>query len=138
MNDAGGRFLRSYVGFVALAFFTAGGIAAIGYVPTVRLTDGSGAWSLLAGCGVSWVASCVGAIPLALTVSAKSSQATQAVLMSTAVRFLVVLVLVASLTFSGWLDRNVFVLWTSISYLLMLLVDTAFAIRVLNRATGNK
>ncbi len=134
MSSAGGSFWASYATFVATALLTATVVAALGYVPTVRLAGSDAAWPLVVGCGISWLASCAGAVPLALAATGKPSQAASSILVSTGVRFLTVILVVAPVVLSGWLERTVLVLWVGISYLLMLLVDSAFAIRVMNRA----
>ena len=135
MERAG--FLAAYMRFVAVATAAAAVVAGLGYVPTVKMAGDAAIWSMLAGCGVSWVASCVGAIPLA-TVSSRGTDSATAVLASTGVRFLVVLMLVVPLVFSGWVTRNVFVFWVGVSYLLMLFVDTTFALRLVKRRTENE
>jgi hypothetical protein len=61
-----------------------------------------------------------------------------AILASTVVRFVTALFLVVPLTLSGWVDQTVFVLWVAISYLLMLLVDTGLAVRMLRRTQPNE
>ena len=92
---------------------------------------------MIAGCGAAWLAGCIGAVPLAWTIPLGSSKMGLAALASTAVRFVAVLMLVVPLTFSGWFDRVVFVLWTAICYLVMLLVDTALTVHLIKRANEN-
>lgn len=133
MKPQSGTFWTSYAMFVGIAFLVAGAIAGIGYVPTVRIAGDGAVLSMVVGCGITWVSSCVGAAPLAMAASGDSSQAASSILLSTGLRFLVVLLLVAPLALSGWLERNVMVFWVAISYLLMLLVDSAFAIRIMKR-----
>ena len=48
------------------------------------------------------------------------------------------LVLVVPLVFSGLLNRKVFVLWVAVSYLVLLMIDTALAVRLLNREPKNE
>lgn len=133
MSSQRPRFWTSYAMFVATAFLTAGVVAGLGYIPTVRIAGEEAVLSMIVGCGITWVSSCIGAAPLAMAASGDSSQAASSILLSTGLRFLVVLLLVAPLALSGWLDRNVMVFWVGISYLLMLLVDSAFAIRIIKR-----
>ncbi len=135
MERAG--FLAAYMRFVALATVAGTVVAGLGYVPTVKMAGDAAIWSMMAGCGVSWAASCVGAIPLAL-VSSRGTDSATAVLASTGVRFLVVLLLVVPLVFSGWLTKNVFVFWVGVSYLLMLFVDTTFALRLVKPTNENE
>ena len=74
MPVAGAGFLRSYVRFVALAAVSAVVIIALGYLPTVRLAGRDAVWAMVAGCGASWLASCVGAIPVARAQARRSTQ----------------------------------------------------------------
>ena len=133
MSGSGPSFVRTYVAFVGVALATASLVACLGGA-VVGFSWPQGRWpSVLAGCGVSWVASCAGAIPVAMAVSARSAQTFNAILGSTAARFLVVLVLVVPLTYCGWFDRVTLVGSTAGSYLLMLLLDTVLAVRVIKR-----
>lgn len=133
MSGSGPSFVRIYLGFVALSLPTALFVAGLGGA-VVGFSWPDGRWpSVVAGCGVSWLASCAGAIPVALAVSARSPQSFNAILGSTAARFLVVLVLVVPLTFCGWFDRVALVGSTAGSYLLMLLLDTVYAVRAIKR-----
>ncbi len=133
MSSANGRFLWFYAKFAGAALLSAGILAGVGYFPTVRVAGREAVWAMIVGCAVSWLASCLGAVPVALAMSARSRQTGQAILASTALRFLVVLLLVVPLALSGWFERTVLVLWVSISYLVLLVVDTAFAIRCMRR-----
>lgn len=134
MTMVSGRFSRRYLTLVGVALLSALVIAALGYVPAVRTTWGGGARSLLGGCSISWIASCAGALPLAVVLSrGPTGNAVTALLAATGVRFLTVLVLVVPAVFSGWFDRVSLVLWVAVSYLLMLAVDTLLAVRIIER-----
>lgn len=117
---------------VALASLgTAVAIALLGYFPTVRLAGRKAIGAMLAGIAISLVAGCISAIPIAGARSADKSKRPLAILMATTIRFLVALLLSASLLLSGWFDRSTLVLWIGISYLLMLCVETFCAVRIL-------
>ena len=133
MTQTSERFFRSYFGFVGLALLSATVIAALGYVPTIRVSGQQAVLSMVVGCCVSWLTSSIGAIPLAIVLPRDPSNAPAVILGSTALRFLVVMALVVPLTFSGWVDRKVFVFWVGVSYVLMLLVDTAYALLIVKR-----
>lgn len=128
-----GRFVRDYVRLVAVALAVTVVIASAGYVPTLRWAEGDRIPAMIAGCAASWAASCVGAAPLARALSRPTPERATAILASTTIRFFVVLALVVPLTLSGWFDRVVFVVWVAISYLLLLAVDTCFAVRLMKR-----
>jgi hypothetical protein len=117
----------------AVGTVTAGVLAGIGCVIAVQLTERSVIREVLIGCGVSWLASCAGAIPLSLAISARSKQVANAILGSTLVRFLVVLLLVVPLALAGRLDKTAFVLAVGLSYLGLLGVDTFVAARAISR-----
>ena len=138
MSSSRAIFVRTYAAFAGVAFATAGIVAAGGCAVVTRLAVSTGIESVLIGCGISWVASCAGAIPIALTVAARSNQAVNSVLASTAIRFTVVLILVAPLLLSGWFDRKALVMSLAASYLLTLLVDSMFAVRALRRPSESE
>ena len=138
MTKARTTFAGYYAAFVGIGLGTALLVAALGYFPTMRLTNGSGAAALAVGCGVSWIASCIGAVPTAAALSSRPKQAATAGLTSTVVRFVTAMVLVVPLVLSGWFDRTVLVLFVAASYLMMLLVDTWLAVRIIRRAEEQK
>ncbi len=134
MTSVNERFLRWYAAAIGVALAVVTLIGAIGYWPTLRLGGRGAVPAMAVGCAISWIASCVGAVPLAWATARRSAQQANAILVSTGVRFLTVLALVVPAVFSGWLDRTPLVIWVAISYLLLLVVDTMFAIRLTNRA----
>lgn len=138
MTKARATFGGYYAVFVGMGLATALAVAAIGYFPTVRIRGDEGAAALAAGCAVSWIASCIGALPTAAALAARPKQAGTAVLTSTMVRFVTALVLVVPLVLSGWFDKTVLVLFVAVSYLMMLMVDTLLAVRIIRRAEEQK
>lgn len=113
-------------------------IVAVGYVPTMRVAGHDGMVAMLAGCGASWVAGCAGSACIAHAISGPVSKRALGVLASTAVRFAAVLVMVVPIVLSGAVDKKVFVFWVAVSYLVLLMVDTAMAVRLLNRGNKNE
>ena len=132
-----GGFSRAYLTLIGVSLLGTILLLALGYVPTTRLAGGASVLSMVAGCGVSWIASCGGALPVARAIASKPSQAAQSILIATAVRFLVVLLLVVPFVFSGLVERNVFVVWVAVSYLLLLAIETPLAVRLV-RLAGEK
>lgn len=124
---------KAYLAMVGLSLVVVVVLAAIGYVPAGRYAEQFGPRSMLVGLLVSWIASCLGAIPLARTGTASGSGRATAALMSMGVRFFVVLLLVVPLMLSGWFDRLAFVLSVGVSYLVLLVLDTLFAVRMIQR-----
>jgi hypothetical protein len=101
----------------------------VGYRPTMRLGGHGAVYGMLAGCGISFAASMLGAIPLVATRRESSTTVLQAVLMSTLVRFLVVMMLALAAALSGWFERAPLLIWVAVSYLLLLVADTLYAVR---------
>ena len=137
MTGTASSALRHWLFFVAASLATAMLVMAIGYYPTVKIAGEGALVGMVAGCGASLLASCLGAIPLALAAAGRVSHNANAVLGSTLVRFMTVLIVVVPLAFVEVPHRKVFVFWVAISYLLMLAVDTGLAVRTLRRADDN-
>lgn len=138
MTKARATFGGYYAAFVGIGLATAMVVAAIGYFPIVRFRGRDGAVALAVGCCVSWIAGCIGALPTASALSSRPKQVTTAILASTMVRFITALVLVVPLVLSGWFDKTVLVFFVAVSYLMMLLVDTLLAVRMIRRVEEQK
>ena len=76
--------------------------------------------------------------PVALALAARSRGTAMAILAATVIRFLTALLLLAPLALSGWFDRTVLVVCVGVSYVLMLLVDTLYSIRMMRRLFENE
>ena len=137
MSEADGQLLLSYARLVGAALLVVAVVACLGYWPTIRIAGVETVWSMLVGCGVSWIAGCVGAIPLARAMSRRSPQPAFAVLASTALRFVTVLLLIVPLALSGWFEPTPLVLWVAVSYVVLLMLDTAFTVRAVKRTGEN-
>jgi hypothetical protein len=124
--------VKSYSGFVGLAAAAAAGIALLAYLPIQHWSRGQGLSSLAAGCGISFLASCAGALPIAWAYANGGSNPAQAVLLATAIRFGTALLLVIP-TVLVWEHRAELAVCTGVSYLLMLPLDSACAVRALKR-----
>ena len=126
MQTLAGRFASfAVVGFVAAALVAGVGVCIAGRESIL---------AVLAGCGVSWISSCAGAIPLVVAVGDSPQKIANAVLASTAVRFLVVLALVAPLLLGGWFPGKPLAASLIASYLLLLTVDSVMGLRMLREA----
>jgi len=130
MTIVSGHPLRTYTLLVGAGLGTTIVLAGLGYWPTIRIAGGQAVKPMLAGCLVSWISSCVGAIPLARGLAAGGTQPALAILYSTAFRFVTVLLLVVPLVLGSGLDRTAIVVWVALSYLVLLLVDTVFVVRM--------
>lgn len=131
-------FGRTYARLVLSSIAAGVGIALLGYYPTLRIAGPSGMGAMAAGISISLVAACIGSIPIALAGRRESATAKmpQAILMATTLRFLLVLALAASVLLADWFDRAVLGFWVGLSYLVMLAVDTIFAVHVVGTLRG--
>ena len=114
----------------------AAGVVLLGYYPTLRIAGPSALGAMVAGVAISLVAGCLGSIPIALAGQRDATKTPQAILAATVLRFLAVLALAASVLLSGWFDRAVLAFWVGLSYLVMLVIDTMYAIHVVARTRG--
>ena len=129
----GGDFARFLILAGAVVVF----LAVVGYVPTKRLAGADGTLAMAVGCIISLFASAMGAVPVVMarrhvgTDSQAAGRRVTAVMMSMAVRFLVVLMLGVAAALSGLFVTAPLLVWLAISYLALLAADTVFALRVL-------
>ena len=118
-----------YAAFVGIGLATALVVAALGYFPTMRLTSGGGAAALAVGCGVSWIASCVGAVPISLALSQSRASLGSAVLAATALRFGVVLASTLCVALTRVFEPAPLLIWVALSYLTLVAAETTLALR---------
>jgi len=128
--------MRLYLRLASVTVGCAVGLAVVGFFPTVRLGDDVAVSAMGCGILVSLVAGLAGGVPVCLATANGQGNVPIAVLLGTALRFLIVLILVVALTFSGLVDRVAFVTWVGISYLVLLLVDTLAALACVRSARG--
>jgi hypothetical protein len=124
-----------YLRFLAWTVALAVGIALLGYLPTKRWGGEGAVRAMLAGCGVGVVASGLGGIPVMLF--AKTGGAT-GILAAMAVRFAAALALSLAAALSGEFERGPLLLWVAISYMVLLTVDTRFALGSLGKSEQEK
>jgi len=129
-----GWYLRLGAGSLVAAL----GLAALGYVPTVRLAGPEAAGAMVAGIAASLAAGLVGAVPLARAAGSTAERLPLAVMTATALRFLVVAALAASVILSGWFDRVVVAVWIGVSYMAMLFVDALIALSIVHAVRGQQ
>ena len=124
-----GPCTRKYLRLVGISALTAVGIAVLGYFPTVQIAGPAAVPGMLVAIGASLLAGLLGAAPISLAMAKAPDKTPQAVLASTALRFVVILALAAALILCGWFDRLVVGVWIGISYMILLAVDTMFVVR---------
>lgn len=121
-RSAAGRYVR----FLALAAGTAVLLAALGWLPTRNLAGSAGVVALLAACGVCWLASALGGVPVLLAETAGAGKSPSLAFGSMLVRLMVVLGLALAVALSGLVEAVPFLVWTGIGYLALLVVDTRY------------
>ncbi|MEE9297094.1 MAG: hypothetical protein V3W34_19305 [Phycisphaerae bacterium] len=129
-------FRYYYLRLLAVSVACCVGLIGVGYLPTVHIAGAGAVTGMLLGVSVSLAASALGAIPVCLALGQGRDNAANAILAGMCLRFLVVLILVASLAFSGLVDRVVLVVWVAVSYLVLLLVDTLLSAASLRSLQG--
>ena len=134
---AGGEYLRFLVWAVGLAVVLAG----IGYVPTRSLAGERGVAAMLAGCAVGLFASLLGGVPVYLAragaagnpggaagTGSSGGRVETAALGGMAVRFAVALGLGLAAVLTGWFARGPLLVWAAVSYVVLLVIDTRYAL----------
>jgi hypothetical protein len=131
---AGGGYLRFLAWVAAVSVL----ILLLGYVPTRHLGGSAAVPALFAGCLIGAVASALGGLVIALRRGAAPADRVNAVLISMLARLAAVVALGAAAVLSGQLDRKALLLWITISYSALLVVDTWYAMRGLGDRTSGR
>lgn len=121
----------SYLGFFGLSVGVTVGLVLIGALPTKHYAGADALLSMLAGCGVSLLASLVGAVPILRARGKPAREAAVAVMAAMGLRFVLVLMLGLAAALSGWFQAAPLLIWLALSYVVLLIVDTCFAASVL-------
>lgn len=133
------RGKRRYLRFAALALAVTVGLAALGWIPTLRRAGAEALPSLVAGCAVSLAAALVGGLVIhradpasrlggASAQGPAAAQAMVAGLQAMGVRLLVLAGLGTAVGLANVVPLEPFLLWMVISYLALLPVETRFAL----------
>lgn len=118
--------IAAYLRFLAWTVAVAALIALLGYLPTKRWGGEGAVRAMLAGCGVAVVASGLGGLPVLLF--AGTAGGTTGALAGMALRFGAALVLTLAAALSGEFERGPLLVWVGLSYMVLLIVDTRFAL----------
>ena len=121
---------RRYAKFVGVSVAVAAVLFGVGFLPTRKLAGADGLWALLAACGVSLLGSWCGAVPMALVAVGDKAAVATAALGAMSVRFMVVVMGALAVSLGTDMERAPFLIWVGISYLVLLVVDTLFAVRM--------
>lgn len=124
--------LRELAGLALLSVATAAVALAVGYFPTHAVAGPEGVPAMVWGVGIALVASLVGLVP-PLVVRRRGPQGRAlGLLAGTAVRFLVMLVLLLIALLGHGAAKLPLALWAVIAYLLLLAADT-IGVALVNR-----
>jgi hypothetical protein len=118
----------AYLRFLAWTVALAVTIALLGYLPTKRWGGEGAVRAMLAGCGVGGVASALGGVPVLLFAGTGGASGASGVLAAMAVRFAAALGLSLAAALSGEFARGPLLIWVAISYMVLLTVDTRYAL----------
>jgi len=121
--------IRRFRSFLLLSVGTGLALVLVGFLPTRRLAGEAGLAAMGVGCGVSLLASWLGALPIVMASRGDAKALGSAVIGAMAIRFFVVLLGTLVLVLGTELARAPFLLWVGISYVVLLVVDTLFAVQ---------
>jgi hypothetical protein len=132
----GQRAARLYLRLATLLLATAGVLVLIGWRPTSSLGGIAAVHSMLAGCGVSFLASLIGALPVIGSGRGHSAQSITTLMGSMLLRVTAAAALTVVTALQGIFELKPLVLWVGISYLVFLPADVYIALRA-KRANGD-
>ena len=116
-----------YGRFLKLAAAVLIGLLALGYLPTVRSAGADGVSAMVAGGAVSLAASVAGTLPLLLSHGRTPADVMPAVMGSIALRLTLVILLTATVVWSGTFATRPLLIWVAISHVCLLVADTLYA-----------
>jgi hypothetical protein len=121
--------VRSYLRFVLFLCLVAVGTLGLGFIPTRALGGADALHGMVIGCGLSFIGSLAGGIPLAVGAGRPPQARGPYLLASMAIRMVLVLggALVVLLTIE--VARPALLLWVAISYLAFLAIDVGYALK---------
>ncbi|HEX2644686.1 MAG TPA: hypothetical protein VHU81_16930 [Thermoanaerobaculia bacterium] len=133
----GSRAAGSYLRFLAWGIGTTVAAALVGWIPTRRLAGEDALPALIAGCVIALLASAIGALPVVLARSRPNAplQGPVAALAATGVRVGVMVALGLAAALSGSFSIRPLVVWIAIAYVVLLVVDTRYAVTALRGDT---
>lgn len=125
----------SYARFVAWVLGASALLALVGYLPAQKLGGEGGVTAMLCAIVAAALGSLIGGFPVAVA-RAGGTAGPQVVMISMTVRLIAVALLAAALALSLDLEMTPFLLWLAIAYLLLLVIDTLFAMSVMSDPSG--
>jgi hypothetical protein len=127
---------RLYLRLATLLLVAGGALVLLGWLPTRRLGGTAGLQAMLAGCGVSYLASLIGALPVIRSERRHSAEDIATFMGSMLLRMTSAAVLTVVAALQGIFELKPLILWVGISYLAFLPVDLYLSLRA-KRATSD-
>lgn len=118
------RFVAGVLGASAL-------LALVGYLPAQKLGGEAGVTAMLGAIAAAALGSLIGGLPVVVARVA-GTPGPQVVMISMTVRLIAVALIAALIALSLDLEMTPFLLWLAIAYLLLLVIDTLFAMSVMS------
>jgi hypothetical protein len=132
----GQRAARLYLRLATLLLATAGILVVLGWRPTSSLGGIAAIRSMLAGCGVSFLASLIGAVPVIRSERGYSAHSITTLMGSMLLRITAAAALTVVAALQGLFESKPLILWVGISYLAFLPADLYIALKA-KRATDD-
>lgn len=129
MTDPPQRAAGDYLRFLLWVVAATAVLLLVGYVPTRRLGGEEGLPAMIAGCAVGALASAIGGLPVLLIRGGSPAARVMATMGSMALRLFVVAILAVAVALSGLFERVPLLIWIAVSYAVLLIVDTRYALR---------
>ncbi len=117
----------SYSRFLAEAAGIVGGLLVLGYVPTVKAAGEAAVPAMLAGCGLSLMASLAGSVPIWRARKKSPQETLPATMGSIVLRFAAAIALAVAAVMSRWFATKPLLIWMAISYVGLLVADVRYA-----------
>ena len=130
MTDTRSTALADFARFALLVVATAVLLGAIGYLPTRSFSVDGAVPAMIAALAVAALGSIIGAVPIVLA-DWQGTARPQVVMVSMFVRLVAVVLLAAFVALTLGLEPAPFLLWLALAYLLLLVVDTRYAMNAL-------
>ena len=127
------RGFRCWAAFAGAGLVVCVVVLGIGLPIAARFGRGAETGPAFLGCGISWIAGCIGAVPVSMALAKDAAKAGLAILSSTVLRFVTVIVIVVPIALLNESNRVALVCWVGGAYLAMLAVDTGLAISLMKR-----
>jgi hypothetical protein len=112
-------------------------VAIAGAFPTYRLAGTAGLSAMGGGIAVAVVAMLAGLVPTAVAWERPAVDRIKAMLLTSAIRLGVVLVLMLAVALSGWLETAAFLIWVAIAYLASLAGESVYHAMTPHSSTRN-